>query len=99
MTLHQLRIFDSVARHLNITNAASELHMSQPAVTHQLKLLEQRYGRQFYRKTGQGIALTESGAAFLAAVRPILEEVAKLEKQLEASNRYDARLSEDRGNT
>ena len=84
MTLHQLRIFDSVARHLNITNAASELHMSQPAVTHQLKLLEQRYGRQFYRKTGQGIALTESGAAFLAAVKPVLEEVAKLEKQLEA---------------
>lgn len=84
MTLHQLRIFDSVARHLNITNAASELHMSQPSVTHQLKLLEQRYGRQFYRKTGQGIALTESGAAFLVAVRPVLEEVANLEKQFEA---------------
>ena len=83
MTLHQLRIFESIARHLNLTNAATELHMSQPAVTHQLKLLEQRFGRQFYRKTGQGIALTESGIAFLAAVKPILEQVAKLEKQFE----------------
>jgi len=55
--------------------------MSQPAVTHQLKLLEERYERQFYRKTGQGIALTESGLAFLAAVRPILNEVANVERQ------------------
>ena len=73
--------------------------MSQPAVTHQLKLLEQRYGRQFYRKTGQGIALTESGAAFLAAVKPVLEEVAKSRETVRGSNRYEARLSEDRGNT
>jgi DNA-binding transcriptional LysR family regulator len=83
MTLHQLRIFDAVARHLSITNASTELHMSQPAVTHQLKLLELRYGRQFYRKTGQGVALTESGLAFIAAVRPILNEIGNLEKQFE----------------
>lgn len=89
ITLHQLRIFESIARHLNITNAAVELHMSQPAVTHQLKLLEQRYGQQFYKKTGQGIALTESGLAFLAAVRPILNQVANLEKEFE--RRIDAK--------
>jgi DNA-binding transcriptional LysR family regulator len=57
--------------------------MSQPAVTHQLKLLEQRCGRQFYRKTGQGIALTESGLAFLTAVRPILKEIADVERQFQ----------------
>jgi DNA-binding transcriptional LysR family regulator len=85
MTLHQLRIFDAVARHLNITNASAELHMSQPAVTHQLKLLEQRYGRRFYRKTAQGIALTESGLSFIAAVRPILNEIANLERQFDRS--------------
>lgn len=81
MTLHQLRIFDAVARHLSITSASAELHMSQPAITHQLKLLEQQYERRFYRKTAQGIALTESGLAFLAAVRPILNQVANLERQ------------------
>jgi DNA-binding transcriptional LysR family regulator len=83
MTLHQLKIFDSVARHLNITNASVELHMSQPAVTHQLKLLEKKYGRQFYRKTAQGIALTEAGLALVAAVKPILNAVADLETQFE----------------
>ena len=36
MTLHQLRIFESVARHLNVTKASQELHMSQPAVSQQL---------------------------------------------------------------
>jgi len=91
MTLHQLRIFDAVARHLNITNASAELHMSQPAVTHQLKLLEQRYGGRFYRKTGQGIALTESGVSFLAAIRPILNEVANFERQ------YDRRINKRQG--
>jgi DNA-binding transcriptional LysR family regulator len=91
MTLHQLRIFDAVARHLNITNASAELHMSQPAVTHQLKLLEQRYGGQFYRKTGQGIALTESGVSFLAAIRPILNEVANFERQ------YDRTIEKRQG--
>jgi DNA-binding transcriptional LysR family regulator len=83
MTLHQLKIFDSVARHLNITNASVELHMSQPAVTHQLKLLEKKCGRQFYRKTAQGIALTEAGLALVAAVKPILNAVADLETQFE----------------
>lgn len=91
VTFHQLRIFDSVARHLNITHAASELHMSQPAVTHQLKLLEQRYGKQFYRKTGQGIVLTETGLSFLAAVKPILNEVANFEKK------FDFRFDQKRG--
>jgi DNA-binding transcriptional LysR family regulator len=90
VTLHQLRIFDSVARHLNVTNASAELHMSQPAVTHQLKLLEREYGTQFYRKTGQGIALTESGRAFVAAARPILKDIANLETQFQ--RRVDTRV-------
>jgi DNA-binding transcriptional LysR family regulator len=43
MTLHQLRIFESVARHLSVTRASRELRMSQPAVSQQLRLLEQEY--------------------------------------------------------
>lgn len=83
MTLHQLRIFNSVARHLNITNASAELNITQPTITRQLKLLEQSFGKQFYRKTARGIALTESGLSFLAAARPILNDIANFERRFE----------------
>ena len=40
MTLYQLKIFEAVARHLNVTRVSLELHASQPAVSRQLKFLK-----------------------------------------------------------
>ena len=79
MTLHQLRIFEAVARHLNITRASQELHMSQPAVLQQLKLLEEQCGARFVVRTNQGVELTERGRAFLSAIRPIVARVENVE--------------------
>ncbi len=79
MTLHQLKIFQSVARHLNITRASQELHMSQPGVSQQLKLLEQQCGTRFVVKIGQGMELTERGRAFLDAITPIVTQVEEVE--------------------
>jgi DNA-binding transcriptional LysR family regulator len=79
MTLHQLRIFESVARHLNVTRASQELHMSQPAVSQQLKLLEQECGASFVVRIGQGMELTEQGRAFLDAIRPIVAQAEEIE--------------------
>jgi LysR family transcriptional regulator, low CO2-responsive transcriptional regulator len=79
MTLHQLRIFESVARHLSVTRASQELHMSQPAVSQQLKLLEQQCGATFVVRIGQGVELTERGRAFLDAIRSILAQAEKVE--------------------
>ena len=79
MTLHQLRIFESVARHLNVTKASRELHMSQPAVSQQIKLLEQQYETRFVVRIGQGVELTERGRAFLEAIRPIVAQVGDVE--------------------
>jgi len=79
MTLHQLRIFESVARHLNITRASQELHMSQPAVSQQLKLLEEQCETRFVVRTNQGVELTERGRAFLDAIRPIVARVENVE--------------------
>ena len=44
MTLHQLKIFEAVAEHLNITKVSRKLQVSQPSVSKQLRLLEQEYG-------------------------------------------------------
>ena len=79
MTLHQLRIFESVARHLSVTRASQELHMSQPAVSQQLKLLEAECDVNFVVRIGQGVELTERGRAFRDAIRPIVAQVEQVE--------------------
>ena len=60
MTLHQLRIFKSVSKYLNITRAAAALHVSQPSISQQLRLLEDEFRIKLYEKVGQGIRLTEA---------------------------------------
>jgi LysR family transcriptional regulator, transcriptional activator of the cysJI operon len=87
MTLHQLRIFEAVARLLNVTAAAKELHVSQPAVSLQLKLLESEYGRQFFDRTNHGVALTDQGRAFLAAIQPALAQLNTVEIEFKAAAR------------
>src|SRR4030095_3501433 len=84
MTLHQLKIFESVARHLNVTKASQELHISQPAVSQQLKLLEQQCEARFVVRIGQGVELTERGRAFLDAIRPIVAQVGEVESTFKA---------------
>ncbi len=80
MTLHQLKIFDAVAEHLNITKASREVRISQPSVSKQLRLLERECGSKFYVKNGRGIRLTEEGRLFQVAVKPIVEQTEKLKR-------------------
>ncbi len=60
-TVRQLNIFASVARNLSFTRAADELHLSQPAVSMQVKQLEDEAGLPLFEKTGKKIQLTEAG--------------------------------------
>jgi len=62
MTPDQLFTFAVVAAHKNISNAAQALHLSQPAVSGQLRLLRESFGEALYRREGKGIALTPAGA-------------------------------------
>jgi DNA-binding transcriptional LysR family regulator len=81
MTFHQIRIFSSIARHLNVTRAAGELHISQPSVTYQLKLLQREFGVRLYEKASGGIHLTRQGKLFLADVEPILYQMRAVEEK------------------
>ena len=85
MTLYQLRIFQAVARHLNITQAALELHASQPAVSQQLKLLEEQYGAAFLVRHSHGVKLTDKGRAFLEAITPVLAQLQDVEQRFKES--------------
>lgn len=62
MTPDQLITFAAVAEQLNISRAALLLHLSQPAVSGQLRQLQDEFGEPLYRRDGRGVQLTPSGA-------------------------------------
>jgi len=78
MTLHQIRIFVAVSKHLNVTRASQELHVTQPSVSRQLRLLAEECGVGLYRVTSRGVELTEEGRLLLSNVQPILFQVERI---------------------
>ena len=64
ITFRQLQIFDAVARNLSFTRASEELHLTQPAVSMQIKQLEQSVGLPLFEQLGKKIFLTEAGQEF-----------------------------------
>ncbi|RDU95201.1 LysR substrate-binding domain-containing protein [Trinickia dinghuensis] len=62
MSPDQLITFAAVAERLNISRAADALHLSQPAVSGQLRQLQDEFGEPLYRRDGRGVRLTPSGA-------------------------------------
>lgn len=72
MTPDQLITFAAVAEHRNISRAAEALHLSQPAVSGQLRLLQEEFGEALYQRDGRGVRLTPTGeqlAAYAARLR------------------------------
>lgn len=65
----ELQAFDTVARHLNISRAATELHVTQSAVSRQIGSLERFVGIRLFRRLGRRLELTEAGLAYLSKVR------------------------------
>jgi len=88
MTLHQLKIWTTIARHLSITKAAGELRIKQPSVTQQIRRLEKEYGLILYKiKGGRGIELTPAGRLSLKYAKRILSHVDNLERDVRRSVR------------
>lgn len=85
MTLSQLRIFVCASRHLNLSGAANELGMSQPAVSLQMKKLQDELGIELYRTSNRGIELTSKGWTFVSDVQPLIEKLGRIESQYKTS--------------
>jgi len=83
LTLRQLKVFESVARHLNFTRAAEELFLSQPAVSMQVKLLEKQLGLALFEQLGKRIHLTEAGGEVLVYARGVTQQLDELESVLD----------------
>ena len=73
MNLHQLKVFCTVAGEGSFSVAAEKLFMTQPAVTLQIKNLEDYYQVRFFERTGKKVLLTEEGKALLTIAAQMLD--------------------------
>lgn len=82
VTLRQLRVFEQVARHRSMSRAAEALHLTQPAVSMQVKQLETLVGLPLLEQVGRRLYLTEAGAELAEHARRIGIQVAEAESAL-----------------
>ena len=88
MNTFQLACFVAVAETCSFARAGERLHVTQPTVTYQIKMLEQELGTALFYRSTRNVALTQNGQLFLEDARQILA----LEQQAKA--RFDLGKSE-----
>lgn len=74
--LNAVKAFEAAARHLSFTEAAAELNVTQAAVSHQVKALEEWLGVQLFRRGNRQIFLTDTGQTYLPTLRDALDRIA-----------------------
>ncbi len=79
MSDRRLQVFYSVARHLSFTKAAESLHMTQPAVTFQVRQLEEQFNTRLFDRTHNRINLTEAGERVHHYAKQIFELYSRME--------------------
>src|SRR6202158_2748727 len=82
VTLRQLRVFAAAARHMNFSRAAEELHLSQPAVSTQLKEFASHVGLPLFERIGRKTYLTPAGEEMLHCARAITQRIKEAEDAL-----------------
>lgn len=80
----RLRVIDAVARHGSVTEAAKELHYSQPSVSHHLARLEAETGARLLQKVGRGIRLTAAGRLLADRAAEIVGRIDAADAELAA---------------
>jgi len=88
ITPHQLKLFVAVAKNLNMTRTSREIHVTESAISHQLKQLQREIERTLIRSNGRGIELTTDGVNFLRKAEVVLGNVDELYRKNDAKTRY-----------
>ncbi len=82
ITMRQLQIFEAVARHLSFTRAAQELHLTQPAVSMQVKQLESILELPLFERLGKTIHLTKAGRTMLRHSRAMMSQLVEIDRDV-----------------
>lgn len=86
--LNSLKVFEAAARHLSFTRAAEELFVTQAAVSHQIKALEEYLGLKLFRRRNRSLLLTEEGQGYFLDIKDIFTSLAEAtDKLLERSEK------------
>ncbi len=86
MNLKQLEYFIEVARHGNLSHAATALRMGQPALSRHIRALEVELRRSLFHRNGRGVVLTDAGARFLSYAQNALSQLATGRTALDESD-------------
>ncbi len=84
VTLRQLKVFEAVGRHLSFSRAAEELHLTQPAVSMQVKQLEEQAGLPLTEMVGKKVFLTIAGEEVVRHARRIAQQLREAGEALDA---------------
>ena len=82
MDLRKLRYFEAVARHLHFGRAAAELHIAQPALSRQIRALENELHAELFARDRRGTELTDAGRQLLAEAVPLLQAAEALRRRV-----------------
>ena len=81
-SLNGLRAFESAARHLSFTRAAAELNVTQTAISHQIRRLEEQLGVRLFVRRNRALSLTQEAQSYLPAVRAAFEDLRSATQRL-----------------
>jgi LysR family glycine cleavage system transcriptional activator len=86
-SLNGLRAFEAAARHLSFTRAAEELHVTQTAISHQIRRLEQQLGKRLFVRRSRALALTREAEGYLPAIRTAFDDMRRATTRLQRPDR------------
>src|SRR5258707_14713985 len=87
MEIWQLRTFCEIADTLNFTKASEKLHLTQSAVSHQIKALEEELGEPLFIRAKRGVKLSQAGKIALEYVERILDDTEALRETISGRER------------
>lgn len=89
MSIFQLECFMAVADHLNFAKAAEQMNVSQPAITHQIRTLEEELHTKLFNRTTRMVSLTLSGISFLEDAGSMIQIAKNAQKRFESGDRQE----------
>jgi len=84
--IQKIETFLTAAENLSLSETAKQLHLSQPAVSHQIKLLEQELNVTLFKRSNVGLQLTEAGRLMLPWARRLLHDTRNLREMMSSLN-------------
>ncbi len=85
-SLNALRAFEAAARHLSFTKAAEELHVTQAAISHQVKALEEQLGLTLFRRLNRRLLLTDAGQTYVSSLTEAFDGIAEATERATAQS-------------